>query len=472
MARVTNLVAGEVKGLDGVASVGTNVGRALTSDRLVDVNSAELWVSLAATTDAARATQTVRDVVAGYPGVASDVRDYGADRLDAAAPAAKGDLVVRVYGTDYATLSRTAGEVAEVLSSVRGVVSPQAEVLATQPTVRIEVDLARAKTVGLKPGDVRREAATLISGLLVGNLYEQQKVFDVVVWGGPALRYSPSSLGSLLIDTPSGKQVRLGDVATVSVAPEPVVVAHDAVNRYLDVVASVPGGNWDAVAAEVSTRLRAMAMPQEYRAEVVGTASPGEVGGQTWWYVLAALIAALLVVQAAVRSWRAALLVMLTLPLAVAGALLVAPLVGGIRTAGALAGMTGILVLAARHVLVIVHGISERVRSGDESPAEAVISVTRRQAYPVVVSALAIAAAFLPAAVMAGEGLEILHPAAVVVLAGLVTSVLVTLVVLPGLYLAFTSAGPRRSPPLTTTPIAVDGADRHLTPASTSSEGN
>ena len=79
--------------------------------------------------------------------------------------------------------------------------------------MEIEVDLAKAQRYGLRPGDVRRETSTLISGLTVGNLYEQQKVFDVVVWGGQATRQNIGSLESLLIDTPSGGHVRLGDVA-------------------------------------------------------------------------------------------------------------------------------------------------------------------------------------------------------------------------------------------------------------------
>ncbi len=97
---------------------------------------------------------------------------------------------MRVTGEDYATLQTTAEDVREALKTVEGVISPTVEPLVTQPTVSVQVDLAAAQRFGLRPGDVRREASALISGLTVGSLYEQQAIFDVVVWGGPQTRTS------------------------------------------------------------------------------------------------------------------------------------------------------------------------------------------------------------------------------------------------------------------------------------------
>ena len=91
----------------------------------------------------------------------------------------------------------------------------------TEPTVEIEVDLEKAAAVGLKAGDIRRAATSLLSGIQVGNLFEEQKVFEVVVWGTPEHRASLSSIQDLLIETPSAGLVRLGDVADVSVGRHP-----------------------------------------------------------------------------------------------------------------------------------------------------------------------------------------------------------------------------------------------------------
>ena len=107
--------------------------------------------------------------------------------------------------------------------------------------MEVQVDLARAQAAGVKPGDVRRAAAILMGGITVGNLFEQQKVFDVVVWGAPEIRQNEDDIENLLIDTPNGGHVRIGDVADVRVAPNPAVIRHESVARHLDVTADVDG---------------------------------------------------------------------------------------------------------------------------------------------------------------------------------------------------------------------------------------
>ena len=96
-------------------------------------------------------------------------------------------------------------------------VKPRIDVEPVSPTVEIEVDLEAAEERAIKPGDVRRAAAILLSGVEVGSLFEEQKVFEVVVWGTPSIRQSLSDVEDLLIDRPQGGQVRLGDVASVKV---------------------------------------------------------------------------------------------------------------------------------------------------------------------------------------------------------------------------------------------------------------
>ena len=110
-----------------------------------------------------------------------------------------------------------------------------------EPQVEIEVKMDAAKQYGIKPGDVRRAAATLLSGIEVGYLFEEQKVFDVVVWGVPETRQSLSSIQNLLIDAPNGSRVLLKDVADVRIVPSPTVIKREAVARYVEVAATVAG---------------------------------------------------------------------------------------------------------------------------------------------------------------------------------------------------------------------------------------
>ena len=135
----------------------------------------------------------------------------------------------------------------EVLEGVDGVVDPRVDLPPTQQSVEIEVDMARAARHGIKPGDVRRAGATLLQGTQVGSVFERQKVFEVVVKGAPRTRRSVAGVRDLLIDTPRGDHVRLGDVADVRVVTGPSVIEREAVSRRIDVGAGVAGRGVDAV---------------------------------------------------------------------------------------------------------------------------------------------------------------------------------------------------------------------------------
>jgi Cu/Ag efflux pump CusA len=439
MNRITAAVAAEMRGAPGIESAGAHVGRAITSDEIVDVDAGEIWLTVAPDADYEATLAGVRDIAAGYPGLHTSVRTYAEDRVAAARAEVPGDeLVVRVYGADLPTLRDTADDVSRMLSTVSGVLSPRVEPQVTEPTLQIAVNLAAAQRHGLRPGDVRREATTLISGLSVGNLYEEQKVFDVVVWGGPQIRQSLSDLEQLRIDTPSGQQVRLGEVATVRIAPDPVAIDHNSVSRSVDVTAVVNGRSAADVAQDVTSRLRGISFPYEYHAEVLGDAAQQQAN-----HVRVAAIAAVvillsfLILQAATGSWVLAGALLVTVPVAVVGGILVAPLVGGVFSIGVLAALFAILALAIRQALVFLRRARE---FGDEpgvSPGDSVRQAVRESAQSVLGVALVIAALMLAPAVMGTRaGLEAFHPFAVSMLAGLVTATAVSLIAVPAFYLA------------------------------------
>ncbi|HEY6684311.1 MAG TPA: efflux RND transporter permease subunit [Propionibacteriaceae bacterium] len=438
MNRVTSAVAAEMRGAPGIESAGAHVGRAITSDEIVDVNAGEIWLTVAPSADYNATLAGIRDIAAGYPGVHTSVRTYAEDRVAAAQDKVGDELVVRVYGADLPTLRDTAGDVAGMLSTVTGVLSPRVQSQVTQPTLQIEVNLAAAQRHGLRPGDVRREATTLISGLPVGNLFEEQKVFDVVVWGGPAIRQSLSDLEQLRIDTPSGGQVRLRDVAKVHIAPDPAAIDHNSVSRSLDITAVVNGRSAADVSRDVTSRLRGMAFPYEYHAEVLGDAAQRQTH-EIRVAAIAAVVVLLsfLILQAATGSWALAAALLVTLPVAITGGVLVAPLVGGVRSIGVLVALFALLALVIRQALVFARRAGELGAEPGASPGDAVQQAVREVAPSVVGVALVTAAILIAPAVMGTTaGLEAFHPFAVSMLAGLVTATLVSLVAVPAFYLA------------------------------------
>ncbi len=460
MDRITEAAGRQLRTVPGVATVGAHVGRALTSDQVSDVDSAELWVTLAGAANYDRTLNAVRRVADSYPGIRHQVLTYPRDRVQAAANGTQDDLVVRVYGDDLSTLQAKANEVRRLLGSVRGVERPTVENTVTAPAMEVEVRLAAAARYGIKPGDVRRAAATLLSGTLVGNLYEQQKIFDVVVWGTPAVRHSETGVENLLIDTPSGGVVPLHDVATVHIRPNPTVIRHDATSRSLDVTASVHGRSQASVAADVRSRVRALPMPLEYHAEVLGDAAAEQTTHRrTALFALAAGVGALLLLQSAFASWRRAALLLVSLPLSLVGGVLAIAVVGANGSLGGWLALLAVLSLAVRQGVALFAAYAHlENQPGRQSPADIVRRGTRARVAPIVLSSLGVAALFVPFAVSGDiAGLEILHPMAIAVLGGLVTSTVVTALVLPGLYLRLAGLGGQTGPHSTEQP------DRPLT---------
>jgi Cu/Ag efflux pump CusA len=430
MDRITAAAGHELQTLPGVRSVGTHVGRAVGSDQLTNVNSAEVWITLDDRADYARTRSAITTVMRGYPGLRTDLVTYPGDRVGQVTASERDDLVVRVYGADLNVLQRKAQDVRAVLTRVSGVANPVVRPIPQQPTVTVKVNLAAAQRYGLRPGDIRRDATTLTSGLIVGNLYEQSKIFDVVVWGAPQTRSDLTELGNMLIDTPGGGTVALKDVATLTVRAEPAAIVHDDVLRSVEVAAGVTGDP-SAVASAVRAQIARMPMPYEYHAEVFGSAttrSSAATRGLAWGAV--ALAGIFLLLQAAAASWRRAALMLASLPLSAVGGVLTAPLAGGISTIASLTGLFAVMALALRACVLL----GRRIDSGVEAARERVVAVLQ--------TVLATAAILVPAAFMSsGPGLELLHPLAVTMLGGLVTLLLVQGFLLPALLLP----GPDRS---------------------------
>jgi Cu/Ag efflux pump CusA len=445
MDRVTAAVVHGLHSMPAVTDVGAHVGRAVGSDQLADVNSAEVWVTLNGGADYGRATSAIEAMMRDFSGVRATLLTYPAGQVAQAASGQRDNLVVRVYGADLGTLQAKAAQVRAALAHVPGVASPVVRPVPRQPTVDIQVNLAAAQRHGLRPGDVRRDTTTLTSGLIVGSLYEESKIYDVVVWGAPQTRGNLTELRNLRIDTPSGRQVALKDVATVGIRPEPVAIVHDDVLRTVEVTARITGDP-GAVTAAVRSRVAHLPMPYEYHAEVFSNAvAQQDVLIRTLAAGAVALGIILLLLQAAVGSWRRAGLLLLSLPLSVAGGLFTAPLAGQAWNAGSLVGLFAVLALAIRASVLLGRRTQALEQAPGASGRQGALGAGAERAVPLLQSVLAIAAVLLPAAVLgAGAGLELLHPLAVTMLGGLASLLVVQGLVLP--VLLSTTAGRGHEP--------------------------
>jgi Cu/Ag efflux pump CusA len=435
--------------LPAVADVAATVGRAVSSDQIVSTNSAEIWVTIKPGAAYDRVVGQVRAIADGMPGVAGTVSTYESDSMGGVLAAAPGALTVRLYGSDYGELARLGRKVEAVMARISGLGPARMQLPVSQPTLNVAVDLTAATRNGVKPGDIHREAATLLSGLTVGNFFEQQKVFDVVVQGTAAVRSSLTSVSDLLLDTVNGGHARLGALARVSVAAEPADIAHHAMSPYVDVTTRLTGHGLGSARAAVTAGLRGISFPLSYYAAVQAPSSAGPAGqvGFDWRlssYVIAAVIGILLLAQAATGSWRLALLVLAALPVPVAVGVLTMFRLGTQDSLAALAGLLGVLAVAIHQAFRVTAAI-RRAHLADGGPLTPglVAAAAAEAAGPAFTAAVVAAVALVPF-IVAGQiaGNELPHAAAPVILAGLIAATLLNTLVLPAACLWF---GPARA---------------------------
>lgn len=449
MNRITAQASEELRAIPGVRNVSFHVGRAITGDAVVGINSGEIWISLDENADYPTAVAAIGSVVNGYPGLAHDVQTYQPEQITETFIGSDSEMVVRIYGHDLDTLRAKALEVEQMIAGIDGVAEARAELYAELPQVEIEVDLTKAEEHGIKPGDVRRQATTLLSGILVGNLFEEQKVFDVVVWARPELRSSLTDIRELMIDTPGGEQIALHEVADVRIAPTATVIERDAVSRYLDVDVGVAGRSVDAVKSDIEAQIQQIDVPFEYHMEVLSNFQALQTSQTRLIAIaIAAVLGIYLLLQAAFSSWRLAFLILLVLPVALVGGVLAALIGGGTLSIGAVFGLFALFALAVRNGLVMIRHFQNLARaSGNQVDPELVVRGARERLTPILMTVLATGLALTPM-LIAGDmpGNEVLHPMAVVILGGLVTSTVLTLFIVPAVYLRWPS----------TLPVAMD----------------
>lgn len=439
MNRLTGAMAADMKGIPGVRSVASHAGRAITGDQVNNVSSGEMWVRVDDSASPGRATDAMRAVLTKYPTVDSDLQTYQQYALkEVSDTGSDGDLVVRVYGHNETVLAEKASELGRQLDRIDGVSALHVELPVAEKTLEVEVNLEKAAQYGVKPGDVRRAAALLLAGVEVGALYYDQRVFEVVVWGTPEVRENPTDVRNLLIETPNKGLVPLGEIADVRDSQSPNVIEREGAFRRIDIAAVVSGRSLDAVASEMRAAIAGTSFPLEYRAELLGDYIEESADDKRLMALAGfALVSMLLLLQACFGSWRLGTLFFLSLPVSLSGGLLAAFAAGGSPSVGGAVGLLAVLGLATRNGIVLLRRCQHlQRREGVEFGTELVATAARERLAPIVISAVITAAAFLPVLVIgAAAGHELLHPMAVVVICGLLTSTVVSLFVVPLLYL-------------------------------------
>ena len=445
MVRISTAACKELRTIPGVRNCGSHIGQALLMDEVYGIYFGENWISVDPSVDYEATLAKVQETVDGYPGLYRDVQTYLKERIREVLTGSSHPIVIRIYGDELGILREKAEEVRQKLSEIPGLTDLHVEFLLDIPQIEVEVDLARAQAYGIKPGDVRRTAAYILAGEEAGDIHTASRTYDVNVWSIPEKRDSLTDIEEMLIDTPRGGHVLLGDVADIRIVPAPNAINREGLARRINVEADVKGRDLGSVANDVENTLTQIEFPQGYHPELLGEYKERQEAQAR--ILVAGLVSAIIIffiLRVSLGAWRLAVMSFLSLPMAMVGGVLAAFLTGGVLSLGSLVGFLTILGVAARNgIMLISHYQHLEEFEGETFGLGLVRRGAKERIAPIMMTALTAGLALIPLAIAGSiPGNEIEHPMAIVILGGLVTSTLVNLFVVPSLYLRF---GERRA---------------------------
>jgi cobalt-zinc-cadmium resistance protein CzcA len=380
--------------------------------------------------------EAMRERIEKVPGISTLFTTPLGMRIDEGLGGTPADLSVRIFGPDLDELARLAGRARDLMSEVEGIADLRAEQSAGLPQLRIRVERAAAARVGLTPGDVIQAVRIGLVGDPQSDVWVGQRRFQLLVRLQGHRRNDANAIRTLLVDGHDGTRIPLGQLAVIEETFAPGAIRREAGSRRIAVEASVAGRDLASAASEVSRRLASdLALPQGYFLDVGGRVESQQRAARSLRVALAAAaLAVFVLLYLALGSLLEVLAILVSLPVALVGAVVALALSGGTWNVSSLVGLCGLLGIAVQNGLVLVAQTRTLLADGkpfDEALREACIGRVR----PKLMTAATAILGLLPMLVLRLEGTEIERPLAVVMIGGLVTSTLFTLLVLPTFYL-------------------------------------
>ncbi len=378
----------------------------------------------------------MREGVAGVPGVSVLFTTPLGMRIDEGLGGTPADVSVRLFGSDLDTLSDLAEQAREIMEQVEGITDLRAERLTGLPQLRVTVDRPAAARAGLTPGDVIRALRVGLAGEAISEVWVGQRRYDLLVRLEDHRRADVQSIRSLLVDGHDGTRIPLGQLAFIEEAFGPASIRREAGSRRIAVEAGVSGRDLSGAAREVRRRLETgLKLPAGYFLDVGGRVETQERAARSLTLAIGlAVLAVLVLLYLALGSLAEALVIVATLPDAFVGGILALLVSGETWNVSSLVGLIGLFGIAVQNGLVLVAQTRTLVREGkpfEQALREAALGRVR----PKIVTAATAILGLLPFLVLPLRGTEIERPLAIVMIGGLVTSTLFTLLALPTFYL-------------------------------------
>ena len=425
-----------------IVRVARRTGRAELDEHAQGVYASELDVSFELR-DRPRAEflAALRRDLSSIPGLSISIGQPISHRIDHMLSGTRASIAVKIFGDDLHRLRSLAEEARRAMVSVTGIVDLAVEQQTEVPILQVAFDRQALARNASRVEDVARTLEAGLQGVTVSQVLEGRNAYDLVVRIAQPEPWSPATIGELLVDTPRGHRVPLGNLARISRITGPDTIGRENLERKIVVMCNVAGRDVASVVADARKRVDPVVDPVAgYRVEYGGQfEAAAETGRLLALLGVGVVIAVGFLLHLAFRSARDALLIMVNLPLALIGGVAGVFISGGVLSVASLIGFITVFGIATRNGIMLVSHIRHLQESeGVTDFREAVFRGALERLAPILMTALAAGLALIPLA-LGGEkpGNEIQTPMAIVILFGLLTSMLLNMLVVPALYLRF-----------------------------------
>lgn len=404
-------------------------------DLIIVLKDKKEWTSAASFSEMA---DKMTEQIQAIPGVTTGFQFPVQMRFNEMMTGAKQDVICKIFGEDLDTLAMYAGKLAAIANTVKGTADMYVETVTGMPQIVIHYNRNEIAKYGLNVQDVNRTINAAFAGAAAGQVYEGEKRFDLVVRAGSEGRRSIEDVNNLLVATPTGQQIPLYQLAQVEETEGPAQIQREDARRRIIVGFNVRGRDVQSIVDELQQKVNGqLKMAPGYSTTYGGAFENLQQAKQRLSIALpVALILIFLMLYFAFQSVKEGVLIFTAIPLSAIGGIFALWLRGMPFSISAGVGFIALFGVAVLNGIVLISEFNRLIKDGERDVLQVVLQGTKNRLRPVLMTAAVASLGFLPMALSNGAGAEVQRPLATVVIGGLITATLLTLFVLPALFMA------------------------------------
>lgn len=430
-------VGRELLSIPGILTVEQTMGRAASGEDTWEPNRSEFHLELKPMSGRAEAaTQAaIRAALAHYPSLKVEVLTFLGDRLSESLSGEAAPVVINVFGADLGELDRVADEIAAVVRTLPGASDVQVQAPAGAPFLRVDLKPEALRQYGFTATQVLESIETAYAGTTAAQVYDTNKIIDLTVRLPASARVDPEGVGQLLVRTAGGVTVPLQNLASVALTEGRTGIMHEGARRRQVVTVNPTTSDTTGfvAAAQRAIGARVHLSPTVYLEFAGAATAERQARHELLLHAALAALGIVLLLAIAFGDARSVALILASTPFALVGGVLAVALTGATLSIGSLVGFVTLFGIVARNAILLIAHVEHLVSTeGAAWSLDTVLRGARERLVPILMTALVTALGLLPLAIGSGEaGREVQGPMASVILGGLATSTLMTLLVLP-----------------------------------------